>query len=260
MGYSTPPTLQNLNFTYSKSELAAPNTISESGLIAQRWNSTIHSWSDYLPSSTIDVGNSTLTVLTVPGNELYDWWTLVDASSPLPVTLLNFSATPADGHVDTHWQTAIENNSSYFELWRSQSLNPSKLVGTVPAAGTSSNLLNYHITDPNPYPGKSYYKLKEVDLDGKQVWSQAVAVDIAGKDVASLFPNPANSYIIISLNKNILTHPIAAVIYDVSGRTIQTLTIRDPRQKVDISNLAAGIYHMYFIYNQNPLQLDFIKN
>jgi hypothetical protein len=257
--YGTTPTLQNLIFTYTTKELNPPNTINENSLIAERWNNIANSWSDYVPASTIDVANKKLKVLNIPGNELYDWWTMADASSPLPVTLMNFSAKVKDAFVEIHWQTALETNSSYFEIWKSKSLTQFELVGKVAAAGASSTLQNYSLTDFKPYSGESYYKLKEVDLDGKFIWSPLVQVEFKEKDLVFIFPNPADSYIILTFYANSLDLKTVAQIYDASGRLVQSFNIEDWHQKIDVSTLARGIYHIYFLYHHNQIQLDFIK-
>ena len=57
-GYSAKPALTNATFTYIRSgasEIASPNYIQESILIAQRFNSTLNKWSDFLGSTGTDL-------------------------------------------------------------------------------------------------------------------------------------------------------------------------------------------------------------
>jgi hypothetical protein len=88
--YATKPTLTNLIFTYLDAEYNAPNTITESKLAPQRWNSVSLTWSDYHPLSVINTTVNSITIASIPGNQLYNWWTLADASSPLRAVPENF--------------------------------------------------------------------------------------------------------------------------------------------------------------------------
>lgn len=182
-GYTTKPTLTNLSFTYSDLEYAAPNTIAEGNLFAQRWNNSLQSWSDYVPTSSINTSTNSVNIASINGSQLYDWWTLADQSSPLPITLVYFNAAVNNKQVVTSWQTVFENNSSHFEVWRSQNGRQFENIGSVAAAGNSNTTLDYTLTDANPYPGISYYRLKGIDKDGAFKWSSIEKVNLDGGQI-----------------------------------------------------------------------------
>jgi hypothetical protein len=76
-GYTTKPTLSNLVFTYIDDEhTAANNTITESRLVAKRYNSALSSWTDNIPTSTVNATNNTVTVTAVDIANLQPWWVL----------------------------------------------------------------------------------------------------------------------------------------------------------------------------------------
>ena len=259
-GYTVKPTLSNLVFTYADAEYNAPNSIIEANLIPQRWNSSALTWSDYLPASAINTTNNTVTLLTVPGNQLYDWWTLVDASAALPVTLVRFTAAANLQTVVTNWQTAYENNSAYFKVWRSADGSNFESTGQVPAAGTSAGLLNYYFTDAAPLQGISYYRLQSADLDGKFTWSPVVTVTISSALFVSMFPNPASSSINLWVSAAIAAVKPTAFIYDSKGSLVQSTRIVNNRQQLNISLLPAGLYYIKIMYNEKPIIQTFIKN
>ncbi|NCA19550.1 MAG: hypothetical protein EBS86_00205, partial [Crocinitomicaceae bacterium] len=88
--------------------------------------------------------------------------------SPLPVELIDFKATCLeDNTVKLDWSTASENNSSYFDVMKSTNGTNWKVLENVLAAGNSTSLLNYHAIDRELSIGNVYYKLKQVDIDGK---------------------------------------------------------------------------------------------
>ncbi|MGZ8525256.1 MAG: T9SS type A sorting domain-containing protein [Chitinophagaceae bacterium] len=94
LGYTIKPTLTNLSFTYLNAEHIAPNSITETKLVTQRWNNLFLTWSDYSPSSLINATTNTITIASIPGNQLYTWWTLADAGSPLRGVSGNLKAPP----------------------------------------------------------------------------------------------------------------------------------------------------------------------
>jgi hypothetical protein len=75
-GYTAKPALSNVVFTYLDSENNSPNTISEGLLRAKRYNSTLSSWSDCLPSSTVNSASNTLTIASIEDYNLHAWWML----------------------------------------------------------------------------------------------------------------------------------------------------------------------------------------
>ena len=113
-------------------------------------------------------------------------------ASPLPVSLTSFGVRRASGTgaVTVSWATASEQQSAYFVVERSA--NPAAgftAVGQVAAAGTSVSTRQYSLLDAAP-AGTLYYRLRQVDQDGRQALS-AVAVAAGISQVAfSIYPNP----------------------------------------------------------------------
>jgi hypothetical protein len=258
-GYTTKPSLTNLIFTYSDNEYAVPNTIAEAALIAQRWNSVAQMWDDYFPVSSISTVNNTITVSSINGSQLFDWWTMVSSSSALPVTLVYFKASVQNQKVVTAWQTVSEQNSSYFEVWRSKNAQQFDSVGRLAAAGNSTSVLNYTFTDKAPYSNTSYYRLKTVDQDGKFKWSPIVSVNIEVSSDVLIYPNPATDYLIISSSVNVINKKPIAKLYDAKGKLLKYFVIKSTNQQLNITTLSAGEYHIAIIYDNQTQTLSFIK-
>lgn len=115
----------------------------------------------------------------------------------LPVELLGFEAYADAGRVEVAWSTASETDNAYFEVQRSTDLAQWRVVGTVPGAGNSQQVLHYAIADQAPVLGLSYYRLRQVDTDGEPWVSEAKVVvrDAAGP---SLWPDPAVDEVFVS--------------------------------------------------------------
>jgi hypothetical protein len=101
---------------------------------------------------------------------------------PLPITLLQFTATKQSNTSVLQWQTGVEQNSRDFIIERSSNGADYDQIGTVAAAGTSNTKRYYYFTDYTPLEGKNYYRLRQRDLDGKSTLSpvKVVAFSMAG--------------------------------------------------------------------------------
>ena len=87
---------------------------------------------------------------------------------PLPVEMLEFSASLQDEGTMLKWVTASENNSLKFDLYKSLDGSTWALLDEIPAGGFSNSELTYKYFDARIEPGYSYYKLIQIDIDGKE--------------------------------------------------------------------------------------------
>ncbi len=77
------------------------------------------------------------------------------------------------------WQTANEINTDYFLVQRSKNGTTWETIQKATAVGSNANSnTNYTAEDQNPYNGISFYRLIEVDRDGKQTNSDVKKVSI----------------------------------------------------------------------------------
>ncbi len=119
---------------------------------------------------------------------------LTGGTNPLPIELLSFSAQLKNNFVELKWSTASETNNDFFTIERSNNVEHFEPIFTHDGAGTTKELNEYNIVDPSPLYGRSYYRLKQTDLDGKCTYSSVRVIDYDGPEHASLtaFPNPAS--------------------------------------------------------------------
>ncbi|SOD88372.1 endonuclease/exonuclease/phosphatase family protein [Spirosoma fluviale] len=101
---------------------------------------------------------------------------LANAGAPLPVRLSSFGARAVGEQVALSWTTANETNSAYFEVERSIDAREFGAIGRVAAAGDAKTTKTYGLIDERPLSGTSYYRLKQVDLDGQTAYSTIVSV------------------------------------------------------------------------------------
>ena len=142
-------------------------------------------------------------------------------TATLPVELLEFKATAnsAVKNVDLTWVTASEINNDYFVIERSTDANDWSPLDSVDGAGNSNAVLTYHYPDNNPYSGTSYYRLKQRDFDGTTEYSHIEVVNFEGLEIISLFPNPSNGEVSISI-KSSATGTLELKAYDSLGKLV----------------------------------------
>ena len=159
----------------------------------------------------------------------------------LPINLVNISVSAA-GHKNViQWITARENNSSTFEIERSIDAFNFTTIGSVRAAGSSTSNKKYNFIDSQPNHSTTYYRIKEVDLDGGYKFSNVVNCKPASNELYSLYPNLSNNNITI---KSITNKKIDRVrIYNNSGQEFHlSPVISGPLLQFDISSLQKGLY------------------
>lgn len=145
-------------------------------------------WSN-LGEDGIDQGANFLTLNTV---NILNRFTLANISMPLAVKLIRLYAVSAERKVILNWVTSAEAGNSYFDIERSADGIHYLKIGQTPGSGTTDQVQHYQFADPMPLPGKSYYRLREVDIDGKASYSYVVMMDYAIQtdQLMRLYPNP----------------------------------------------------------------------
>lgn len=121
-------------------------------------------------------------------------WRLNTSSANLPIDLLSFMANEDNGDVKIIWQTASEINNDYFIIERSYSGFHYEAIGTWQGSGTSNQLVKYEYVDEKPRVGVIYYRLTQVDFDGKSETFTPVSISLEKAQVIfeidKVYPNP----------------------------------------------------------------------
>ncbi len=171
----------------------------------------------------------------------------------LPVTLLSFAAKLNDANETLlKWETVSEINNNYFELQRSVDGVEFKSFATVNGAGNSHNLVQYQYLDKKPLEGISYYRLKQVDFDGRYTYSDIVPIKKEREKELHVYPNPASNYLIIDDVNN-----KGGKIIDVTGKIIKT--INPNTNTLDIKDIPKGIYFIQIKEDKKVIMKKFVK-
>ena len=175
---------------------------------------------------------------------------IVEAEAgPLPVLLTSFDATYSNGSANLKWQTSQEINNDRFEIFRSFNGNDFEMVGNVAGAGNSSLSKDYQFQDRvSNASGQVFYKLKQVDKDGRFAFSNVVKLNLSNVAASfQLFPNPVVNNFTASFSAPKATSA-TLMIRNVSGQTIysKTLSVIKGNNSVVVNNapLKTGMYYV----------------
>jgi hypothetical protein len=203
-------------FTYTAPDTALPQTLYATGSSRKNWNWAVDKQLVIIPD--------------------------------VPVELVSFNANVLDNQVNLSWTTSTETNNRGFEIERSSDGSYYMVRGFVGGKGTTSQPHNYNFTD-NDAKGNLFYRLKQIDFNGKYHYSNVIEVNSTSSPAYGLeqnYPNPFNPTTLIQYtlpNEGIVT----LTIYDVLGREVRIL-INGYQEAgnhsiyFDASGLESGIY------------------
>ena len=168
--------------------------------------------------------------------------------SSLPVSLLHFKAIKLlNSSVQLDWATASEINNSHFTIEKSMDAIHWQFVEDIRGAGNSSTINHYQTIDYNPYPGISYYRLKQTDFDGAFEYFPIQSVGDEGPaSQLEISPNPVENILRINVSQNPNQN---IIVLDNQGLNLTHLTDvieqGDHYSLLDVYRLNSGIYFLW---------------
>jgi hypothetical protein len=119
-------------------------------------------------------------------------------TNPLPVEFDEFAADLVNDQVFLSWSTQTERNNNYFTIERARNTEEFFPIGEIAGHGTSLQGHRYNFTDNDPLEGRSYYRLKQTDYDGKTSYHPELKVIhyIITSPSLEVYPNPVSGNLI----------------------------------------------------------------
>jgi hypothetical protein len=188
-------------------------------------------------------------------NNFNDYKLVVVSQGPNPVKLVSFNGTYTNGVALLNWQTSQEINNDRFELYRSFDGSNFELAATIAGAGNSFTTKNYSYQDHINMKGSNvYYRLKQIDIDGKFTFSNIVRLSTGfNTESFSIYPNPVvnNFTATFSVPKS---GPATIMIRNINGQTMYKKSIDlingNNAVSVNVPQLVPGMYLVSIINNE----------
>jgi hypothetical protein len=170
-------------------------------------------------------------------------------SGPLPVKLLNFTATRNGNGNLLQWTTTEETNTDRYEVERNAGTDFEK-IGQVKVNANSNLEKHYTFEDKQPLSGTIYYRLKIVDKDGQVDYSKTATVKSDGKARIYIYPNPVPGQLYVKGAHNGSVYQVKTM----SGQVLQKGQLNSTGG-INVSALATGMYVLVI----DSLPYKFIK-
>ncbi|MBN8694612.1 MAG: T9SS type A sorting domain-containing protein [Bacteroidetes bacterium] len=176
------------------------------------------------------------------------------SSGPLPIELLSFEAFKKGSSVLLEWVTATELNNDFFEIHHSMNAIDFTVINMQDGVGTSTQQMKYDYIHTSPLEGTNYYRLRQVDFDGKYSLSpiRAVKFNTSNPEV-KIWPNPADHTLKIESDERL----DRIEIFNDIGQLILEKGLET--NSLEVSHLADGVYilridnkNYKLIINHNP--------
>jgi hypothetical protein len=178
------------------------------------------------------------------------------AGGTLPLHLLSFAATANNNDVTLVWNTENENNNSYFELEVATDGASFKKLAAI-KANNLPNKNRYSYLHANVIENLLYYRLKQVDLDGRFTYSAVVKVTIDKNARITIYPNPASEVLLLSNIKTSENDWVQVLSNDGKLLLQQKATAN---MRMNIKQLQQGTYVLrLMIKDKNTFSYIFIK-
>jgi len=153
----------------------------------------------------------------------------------MPVTLVSFSGENKTNENILTWKTTLEVNNKGFEIEKSTDAKTFEKIGFIDGNGDSNENKSYKFLDTKP-AAKTYYRLKQIDWDGKFEYSRIIMVKQDNAQL-SVYPNPAKSeFYLAGLEKE-----EDIIIRNLQGRIVQEQKV-SPAQAINTAKLSNGLY------------------
>ena len=193
------------------------------------------------------------------GNAPYvDMGAYESTGAPLPVEFSDVSGTVEEQDAIIEWSTASETNNAGFYLQKR--VKPSRRDGSttsfktldgafVEGEGTTDQPQSYSYRVEDLDAGTYTFRLKQVDTDGAETFSDPIEVDVglAGPYSFAAYPNPVQQQATVEVAVKEKAD-VTIALYNTLGQKVKTLyrgrmpAEQTKRLSLDASTLSSGLY------------------
>ncbi len=242
----------SITIVYKDNEL---NGLDENNLVLDAYNN--NSWQAFTNNVS---RNMTDNYLTADGltNISLDELTLASSNSVLPLQWISVEASRGNNVTYIKWTTANEVNCKYYQVQKSSDATTWTNIGNTIAASNYVALNDYSLIDAALLYSTTYYRIVQMDVNGKMNYSSIVSVKDNGKDEISVFPIPAVSVVNVRANNNTTIKRIK--LFDAGGKLLMVKEgSNNALYSFAISNLSSGFYLLSIETNNGKTTKSFMK-
>jgi hypothetical protein len=157
-------------------------------------------------------------------------------SAPAPIELTKFEVKKNQKSALLVWETASEKDNAFFNIQHSANGSDFNNIGEVKGQGTRTVATSYNFEHSTPSAGINYYRLKQVDYDGKSTFSAVrSAIFVKGGLVVK------STLVQDVVNITTTDETTTLNIFNVAGQQVINIEARG-EQSINVGHLPAGLY------------------
>jgi hypothetical protein len=165
----------------------------------------------------------------------------INANQPLPINIIDFTATKQGKQVKLAWQTSNEKDNTKFVIERSVNGQRYEAIGNM-NSNNVAGINSYTFTDALPNIPINFYRIKLVDDNGKVAYTDVrkINFDKNGLEIV-MYPNPVSEGIVKIISSENCNK---AILFDAVGKAISTYILQGKNNKINVQGLAKGVYQL----------------
>lgn len=162
------------------------------------------------------------------------------AANVLPVRWLSFTAKEQNHQLQLEWSTSNEENNEQFIVERSAKGKIFEAIGTVAASVRQETIHSYTFTDIAPLKNGGFYRIKQLDKDGRFEYSAVVQVRAADLIGIKIGFSPVTGTIQITMPT--VNADTRVELYDFTGQQLVQKRLLTGRNDFNITHLTKAMY------------------
>ena len=179
--------------------------------------------------------------------------------SPVILTIqwVNLRATPdVNSNIMLDWSVTNASDSKYYEIEHSPDDIHFESIGTINSKpGNASDIQQYQFADANPYPGTTFYRVKEVDNNNRSTYSDIIS-STSTVTAVKVYPNPVTDFLHVRTVRANSTIRIS----NCQGQILKTSSRQDVgTNSLYVADLPKGVYVIEIISSEGKSRIKFIK-
>lgn len=189
-------------------------------------------------------GSGTTSEGSITSNVISSWspFTVGSISFPLPTNWLSLNGSlTAQKAAVLQWNVA-EKDVERYEVERSADARNYSTLATLSSKGDGTH--DYTFTEGTALIGTAYYRVKQVDRDGRTAYSAVVKLSSERNDPVTIYPNPAKDKVVVSVPASLLN--TEAVLSNLEGKALLVIRLKSLSCSMDMGQYPAGTYMLRF--------------
>ncbi len=178
---------------------------------------------------------------------------IVENNFTVPIYFISVNAFSQDAKNVVTWKVGNEVNISKYVVERSADANTFLPVGEISLLG--NNVYNW--IDNEEIVGSMYYRIRAVDMNGDNLYSEIVAIKLSGNmlyNAVTIQPNPIKDHILRLKLQSPSTGNYYCSLFDTKGRLVTkkvTSISRDGQLVFNLGFVPAGLYYLSLKHSRN---------